>query len=146
MTEIRKPGRPRKEVVDIAENLNIHVSEHESEDSVLYKINQQPKALVDNAMKHVAELPAQAPRHDNTKEDVLKAVEKFTAIEGFQAIFNEEDNTVHFKCKGAEECVNLSIPLRIIKMKAETVSRGRRGLRAIRDNTYTGYADSIIMA
>lgn len=139
-------GRPRKELVEVAEKLNIKQSPNETEESLAYKVGQQSEARVNDAMKHVAERPAQTVEHSNTPEGVLAAVQHLIDGKGLTATFMDNDTTVIFKCGGVEESVNLSIPLRVIKQKAENVSRGTRRLMSMgRDNTYKGYADTILM-
>lgn len=99
-------------------------------------------------MEHKAEAPAK-PVHNNTPEDVLEAIKMFTAKEGFKADF-PGDGTWIFKYKGAEESGNLAIPLRVIKIKAENVSRGRRAPIAMPSETFDnavakGYANTVLM-
>lgn len=111
-----------------------------------YEMNNKPQ--VNDAVKtvdqHHAEKVVESVYH--TQEEVEKAIEKFLNMDGFQARFTETD--WHFSCKGASEAGNMSVPLRIIKQKAENVSRGRRGIQTLgRDGTYSGsYTDSILLA
>jgi hypothetical protein len=90
-------------------------------------------------------------KHHNTEESVREAIAKYLNVDGFMAKFTQDPetgaNVWHFRCKGAEESGNMDIPLRVIVMKAESVARGARGLKAIKgDGTYKGYADTIFMA
>lgn len=90
----------------------------------------QPKP----AMQHQAEKP-QRPVDHNTQAEVEEALADIKRrIPEFKTIYNEEENTVHFRCKGAEECVNLAIPLRVIKMKAQNISRGKLALIGLNDH------------
>lgn len=81
-------------------------------------------------MKHPAESAQEAPKK-NTQEEILAAIKPFIEKkEDFQAIFTAD--TWHFKYKGCEDCGNLSIPLRVIKMKAHSVSHGARSPRKMK--------------
>lgn len=82
-------------------------------------------------MQHVAEKPQQ-PVHHNTPDDVEAAIADIKAkIPQFESRYDLDENTWYFKCKGAEECGNLAIPMRIIKLKAASVSRGRIALMGL---------------
>ena len=86
-----------------------------------------------------------APTYHNTEEQVREAVATIVGKEGYTVQF-PGDNTVIFRFKGAEESCNLDIPLRIIKMKAQNVSRGRIAPRSLgTDGQYKGYADTILV-
>lgn len=88
------------------------------------------KPQVEQSMEHVAAKPVE-PVITNTPEMVLEAIKDITDKKpDFQALF-PNDGTWIFKCKGAEESGNLSIPLRVIKMKAQSVSRGRMAPQSI---------------
>jgi hypothetical protein len=82
----------------------------------------------------------------NTPAEVETAIDRFLKVDGFEARITEQE--WHFRCKGAEEAGNMSVPLRVIVNKAESVSRGRRGIKSMgRDGTYpNSYADSILSA
>lgn len=83
----------------------------------------------------VPEHPAQKttiPMVINTEADVLELIKPFLAKEGFKATF--KDDTWHFTCKGSEDSGHMSVPLRTIRMKAETVSRGARNPRRVKFN------------
>lgn len=105
----------------LADKLNIKYDDRTSDSAIVAQIAQQPVAYQRDAMKHVAETPVPAV-HDNTSKMVLDAIEPYMK-EGFEATF-PDDGTWYFKYKGREECGNLKIPLRLIKMKAENVSKG----------------------
>lgn len=74
-------------------------------------------------MKHPAEKPNPALKI-NTEEEVREACKPFINKEGFEAIFTPE--TWYFRCNGAEDSGHMSTALRVIRMKAETISRGAR--------------------
>ena len=81
-------------------------------------------------MKHVAELPSEKPIVLNTEDQVREAIKTALAKPGFEAKFLP-DNTWWFRCKGAEEAGHMSVPLRVIKMKADSVSVGARRPRMV---------------
>ena len=75
------------------------------------------------SMEHPAEkkMPDAAV---NTEEAVREACKAFFAKPGFEAIFTP--TTWHFRCRGAEDSGHMSTIMRVIRMKADTVSRGAR--------------------
>ena len=77
------------------------------------------------ALQHSAEKPTSSPLIINTEESVLEAIAPYARLEGFVAKFPGDD-TWYFSRKGCEESGHMSVPLRVIKMKAETVSKGAR--------------------
>ena len=83
-----------------------------------------PKPVVD-VMKHPAEQTVTSQAILNTEEGVLAAIDKYVKMDGFVVRFPGDD-TWYFSRKGAEEAGHMSVPLRVIKMKAETVSKGAR--------------------
>lgn len=87
-------------------------------------INHVTQPVAQPQMKHPAEMPQAAPRKINTEEEVLAAIKPFMK-EGFDAKFYE-DGTWHFRYKGSEDSGHMSVPLRVIRMKAESVSHGAR--------------------
>lgn len=105
--------------------------------------NQQP---TNHQMAHQAELPPSKEVHVCSEAEVLEAIKPFADKEGYRAIF-PGDGTWIFSYKGAEESGNLAIPLRTIRLKAESVSKGKRMFRAVRgDGTVgKGYADSVLI-
>ncbi len=132
------------ELKAIAKKLNITHGGNIKAETLLMKIKQQPQAYVRDSMKHVATTPV-PPSHVNTPEQVLDAIKPYMK-EGFDARF-PNDGTWTFSYKGRDDSGNLSIPLRIIKMKAEMVSRGRMAPKSFgRDGTYgSSYSDTILM-
>lgn len=84
--------------------------------------SQKPK---EQSMQHVAEKPV-APVICNSSEDIERTIASIKERQpAFEALYNESERTWHFRCKGAEECGNFDIPLRIIRRCAEMVARGR---------------------
>lgn len=92
---------------------------------IIEHVTQPP---VKKDMKHPAEQPPKEAKL-NTEADVSEAIKPFMK-EGYQAIFTEEN--WHFKYKGAEDCGHMSVPLRVIRMKAESVSRGARNPKMVK--------------
>lgn len=62
----------------------------------------------------------------NTEEDVERAVADIKAkVRDFVTEYNHEERTVTFKCRGREECHNLSVPLHWLKKCASLASQGK---------------------
>lgn len=76
-----------------------------------------------DTMKHESQIE-KGPAKINTEEEVRQACATHFAKEGFLARF--DDDNWYFSCRGAEDSGHMSVPLRVIKMKAENVSRGAR--------------------
>ncbi len=117
---------------EVAGKQGLQVHPRAGKDNIIKKIMeatltpQQKPQTVDTP--HPAEKPKK-PVDNNTKEQVEAAIADIKArVPQFEAIYNDEENTVHFRCKGAEECLNLAIPIRVIKMKAQNVARGKLSL------------------
>lgn len=120
----------REQLVELAgkQGLNVH---HKAKPETIIKqimdhvlVSQKPQVAADPMVD--PRLAAKRPEHNNTPEQVDAILAPIKArVPEFEVKYDLEENTWHFRCKGAEECGNLSIPLRIIKMKADTVSRGR---------------------
>lgn len=135
---------PKEELVRIAAIYNVPASIEAESDLIAKAIIE--KLTQPEPMRHVAEKPT-SPVHNNTPDQVREAIAPYIAKEGFNAEFSEQENTWTFTCKGASDSGNLSIPLRVIKQRAESVSRGRRAPMSFgKDGTYgTSYADNILM-
>lgn len=68
----------------------------------------------------------------NTKEQVEAAIAPIRDKNpAFEAIYDDVDRTVTFRCKGAEDCLNMSVPLHWLRQKAQVVSRGRMALMGL---------------
>lgn len=96
---------------------------HTAEKIAKMIVEEATKPKQDN-MKH----PAVAEKKEaalNTEDQVNQVIEPFLKKEGFIAQFPGDDTWI-FKCRGAEESGHMSVPLRVIRMKAESVSRGAR--------------------
>lgn len=128
MTHTREElqAKPEAELREIADKLKIKLHHKAGPDSIIEKIVAQPIAYQRDAMKHVAEKVA-APVFDNTEEEILEAIRPFRK-EGFDIKF-PGDGTWIFSYKGREESGNMHIPLRVIRGKAENVSRGALRLK-----------------
>lgn len=135
-------AKATNEQKEIAKKLNIKFHPNISAANLQARIEQQPIAYKRDAMKHVSQTPT-APVFDNTVEQVEEAIKEYTT-KGLKATF-PGDGTWQFSFRGAEECGNLKIPLRVIVMKAANVSKGARLLKTMgKDGTYKGYADTIL--
>jgi len=96
------------------------------------KVETIAKAIIEHitpkpveTLKHPAEQPSTQPINIHTEAEVLAAIAPYTKLDGFVAKFPGDD-TWYFSRKGAEESGHMSCPLRVIRMKAETVSKGAR--------------------
>lgn len=72
---------------------------------------------------------------NNTPQQVEAAIAHIKAKKPeFMSEYNQEDNTVHFRYKGAEECLNLAQPIKIILARAMITSRGRIALLSLNEH------------
>jgi len=136
-------GKSREELVTIAKKLNINPHHKASEATIIEKIMQQPVAYQDDALKHVAEKPV-APVQHNTEDDIRNVLKPFTD-KGLELSF-PGDGTWVINMRGRNESGNMQIPLRVIRIKAENVSRGPLRLKSMgTDGTYpNSYTDHIL--
>lgn len=95
--------------------------------AIIDKIAEPPK----HDLRHPAEKNNPKPIRINTEEEVREVCKRFFDKPGFIAIFNDDD-TWHFKCKGAEDSGHMSVPLRVILWKAESVARGANAPRMVK--------------
>lgn len=126
----------REELFVLAGKMGMQVHPDAPDDLLRKQIIE--KALLrnndENQMKHVAELPSK-PVHKNLPDEVEAAIADIKKRQPkFQSTYNEEENTWRFDCLGASESGNLAIPLRVIVMKANNVSRGRHVLRGLNEH------------
>lgn len=77
-----------------------------------------------DALKHVAEAPKPA-LVIHSEEAVRELLAKYLEKEAFTLTFPGDD-TLIMRCRGCEESIHMSALLRVIKLKADTVSRGAR--------------------
>ena len=89
--------------------------------AIVEHVTPKPQA---ETLKHPAEL-AKPALVIHTEEQVREACAAYFRIDGFVAKFPGDD-TWYFARKGAEESGHMSSPLRVIKMKAESISKGAR--------------------
>lgn len=141
-------GKSLSELRQIALAVGVKVHPRAKEPRLIEQIMMMamvPQKPPGTEMMHKAAVPA-APAVENTQEDVEKAIKNFSSKEGFHAQF-PGDGTVIFKYKGCEDSLHMSVPLRVIAQRAESVSKGRRSPRSMgTDNTYPGsYSDNILV-
>lgn len=122
---------------DLAKKMGLRVHHKSSMPTIIKQIMEAQKVPITKPMEHKAE-KAVTPEITNTEEQVLEAIKPYLTVDGFTAQFLP-DNTWVFKRGKAEDSGNMSIPLRVIRMKAENVSRGTRQLRGFKDS------DGIVM-
>lgn len=77
-------------------------------------------------------LKPKEPEYNYTQEDVLEACKEYVAKPGFEAVFPGDD-TVIFRCKGAEDSLNMKQPMKRIVSRASIVSRGRMALMGLQE-------------
>jgi len=95
------------------------------EASLLPQVNPKDK-FKDEDMRPKAMKPV-APVYNYTEDDVRLACKESFERPGFEANFPGDD-TVIFRCKGAEDSCTLKQPMARIKSRAQLVSRGRMAL------------------
>ena len=128
------------EIKKIAADLNIKPHARAGKATIIDKIMQQPKAYIAEVTRHKAEL-SEEPTQFYTREQVEHAIRPFLQKPGFEAKFSDDGQTWHFRCKGAEDSGHMSVPLRVIVQKAQTVSGGARRVRVhTQDHFDTGTA------
>lgn len=98
---------------------------------------------VEQVLRHPAEEPRPAVNL-NDEETIRETLKTIIAKPGFTIEF-PGDNTCIFKCRGAEESIHMSSPLRVIKSKAEGVSRGATRPRGFLDKQTNPTANSGIV-
>lgn len=144
MNFIELASRPVEDLKMLAAQYSIKVHPRAKAETIAKLIVEHVQTPARDPMQHQATKPAK-PVYNNTPEEVQEAITRFTAKEGFTVEF-PGDNTWIFKFKGAEESGNLSIPMRVIVMKAESVSKGKRSLRGMKGDPLNGtYGDNILM-
>ena len=126
----------------IATELNIKYHPSVGADKLLERINQQSQRRVEAAVNNQK---PEATSYNNSEEEVREALKTHLANPNFQAEFMG-DGTVIFRCKGAEDSVNLNIPLRVIKQKATTVAAGARKIPLFKKSNTGVYSDDILYA
>jgi hypothetical protein len=94
---------------------------------IVEHVTEKPK----ESLKHVAEKPKPA-EVIHTPEEVNEVIKAFSAKEGYVVEYPGDDTWI-FKYKGAEESGHMSTPLRVIRMKAESVSRGARRIVTVKN-------------
>lgn len=102
-------------------------------------VQNKPK---EDTMKQKPEVPTKAAPHISTEEEVREAIKPLLEKSSFTVVF-PGDNTVIFKGRGTEESVHLSADLiRVIKVKAASVSRGAMNPRGFLDKPTNSTANS----
>lgn len=113
----------RPELVEFAGKQGVRVH-HKAKPENIIKAIVEATLAPKPSMEHAAAAPVKPVDH-NTAEEVELAIKAIKAkCPEFTSTYNTHDNSWHFKYRGAEDCGNLDIPLRIILTKAQTVSRG----------------------
>lgn len=93
-------------------------------------IENATKPQVKQEMQHPAEKKSPEAKM-NTEEEIRDACKQYFSKDGFEVTFHE--NTWRFRYKGAEDSGHMSVPLRVIRMKASTVAGGARLPRTVKN-------------
>jgi len=133
------------ELKAIATDLNIKYNPKIGAEKLIERISQQSPNRVETALKQNSVDVGEVKVTTNTIEDVEIAIKKHLDNPNFYADF-KDDNTVIFKCKGAEDSVNLAVPLRVIKQKADMVASGARKIPYFKKSNSGVYSDDILYA
>lgn len=98
-------------------------------------------------LKHPAEQQTAPVLPMNTEADVRRACKQYFEKEGFEAIFRDDD-TWHFRYRGAEDSGHMSVLLRVIRDKAMVVAGGARRLvtdsKNFDDNAGRGFSKQVM--
>lgn len=121
MTREELAGKSREELLAIAKKLKISVHPRCKDETIIYKILQQPEAFKAKAMQD-DEKPKVV--FNNTPDQVREAIAEQLKKEGFKAEF-PGDGTVIFTYRGISESVNLSIPLHVIVRQAKSAAKAK---------------------
>lgn len=141
-------NKTEEELRGIAKELGIKVHHLAKSDTIIKQIEkQQPHRVeaADEKFLHKAEM-ASKPEIIHTEEEVLKFIKPVTDRigEDFKVTF-PKDNTWIFECRGAVDSGHMSASPRLIKIKAEMVSRGARRLRKLdHDASDRSYAGAVL--
>ena len=126
---------PREELIDIArkQGLNPH---HATKDSTIVKMIVESignnNATVHNAAEYIDPRLQSKEAVYNTIDAVEGAIASIKVrSKDFIVVYDEEDKCVTFKCRGAEECHNMSVPLHWLSRRAALVARGRLALTSV---------------
>lgn len=105
---------------------------HNAKEDLLIRLILEAANAQPDALKHPA---ANAPKEEmrlNTEEEIREACKRYFEKPGFEAMFRDDD-TWHFRYKGAEDSGHMSVKLRVIRMKAETVAGGARKMVTVKN-------------
>ena len=132
MTREELATKSRGELLELAEKLKIKVHHRTKDETIIYKILQQPVAYQNAALEPDAKQKIQ--EFHNTKESVLEAIQPQLEKEGFKAHF-PGDNTVIFEYRGLTESVNLSVPISVIKRQAQMAAKVKYAPKMVSDGS-----------
>lgn len=136
-----------EQLAEIAAKCGVKFHPRAKPETILKNIAADPDKIIKQIMETVLLAPQnkqpemqhkateqQKPVYLHSQEDIEELIAHIKAkVPQFEATY-PGDGTVIFRCKGAEESCNMSIPPRIILMKAETVSRGRLVLLGLNEH------------
>lgn len=116
----------REELVKFADTQGVQVHWKAKPETIIKqvmdKVSTPPKPVVKEEAKSTAPKEAVFNTRDQVEAALAHIKEKQPA---FETIYSDEDKVVTFRCKGAENCMNMSVPLQWMVKQAQLVSRGR---------------------
>ncbi len=122
-------SRPIEDLRLLAAKYSIKTHHRAKAETIAKLIVEHITAKPSDTLKHVAETP-KAPIVIHTQEQINEVIAPFAKKEGYVVQYPGDD-TVILKYKGAEESLHMSSGLRVIRMKAESVSKGARKIHMI---------------
>lgn len=128
-----QPNDDKSQLIALADKLGVEYDGRWTSERIASAIHDasQPKTV-----EAIKDTKPDRPVHRNTPDQVREAIKSITdAKPDFQVLFDDVSWT--FRYKGAEDSGNLNIPLRLIKVKAEMVAKGRRSLPSFKDGKDT---------
>lgn len=124
----------REELLSLAATQGVQVHWKAKNETIIKQIVEKISQSTQQGLKHVAEKPS-TPVFHNTPEEVEEMLSTIKMkVPSFESIYDRDENTWTFRCKGAEECGNLDIPMRVIQRKAAIIARGKIALRGLNDH------------
>ena len=137
----------KNELLKIAAQHGCLVDKRHSEDTIIQEIISKVEAKPMRSKEIKESVEILEPQYSSVDEVESAIAHIKERAPEFKATYDENDRTVHFKCRGAEECHNLSVPLKKLVARAEVVSRGAISLRVrpeFERGAYKGYADTVL--
>lgn len=145
-------GMEPDELRELAAKLNVTVHHRAGKPTLIAaiaeKMAEDQKSKQPTVERVVEEIP-ELSYGDVLENKSIKAI--MDAKPEFQVRYDDEDNCITFRYKGAEECINLGSKMKHIVQKAQNVARGSLRLRAYGESegfdssVGKGYAKNVLM-